>query len=118
MFSGRVDANIRQSNQDVTVRDAVLNAWSEAIGTIWIMSVPMAGFALILTLFLREYSLDRKIVRGDEAKTTGDLERDAVPKDEGDLQGLKPLDDDPEMTPTNCVAHPEEEQADLEKMET
>ena len=116
-FSGRVDANIRQSNQDVTVRDAVLNAWSEAIGTIWIMSVPMGGFALILTLFLREYSLDRKIVRGDEAKTTGDLERDAVPKDEGDLQGLKPLDDDPEMTPTNCVAHPEEEQADLEKME-
>ena len=106
-FYGRVGANIRP-NQDVALRNAVLHAWSESIGTIWIMSAPISGFALILTLFLREYSLDRKIVQGGEAKTPGDLERGAVPNDEGDLQGPKALDDDPDMSPTNTVAHPEE----------
>jgi hypothetical protein len=117
-FFARVGANIRQLNQDVTVRNAVLHAWSEAIGTIWIMSTPIAGFALILTLFLREYSLDRKLVRGDEVKTPGDLERGAVPNDEGDLQGPKPFDGDSETTPTSCAAHPEEGlDIDKEKME-
>jgi len=90
---------------DVTLRDAVLQAWSEAIGTIWIMSTPMAGFALILTFFLREYSLDRKIVQGGEANAPGDLERGAVPNDDLD------------MTPTNTVAHPEEPEMDKEKVE-
>ena len=82
------------------------------------MSTPMSGFALILTLFLREYSLDRKIVRGDEAETSGDLERGSAPKDEGDLQGPKALDDGPKMTPTNHASHQgEEPEMDKEKME-
>lgn len=105
----RVDANLRKSNQDVALRNAVLHAWSEAIGTIWIMSTPISGFALILSLFLREYSLDRRTVRDGEAKTPGDLERGAG--------APKPADDDPDMTPTNSVIHPEEPETDKEKGE-
>ena len=117
-FSGRVCANIRQSNQDVTVRNAVLSAWSAAISTIWIVFTPLSGFSLILTLFLREYTLDRKIVRADEAKTSGDLERGLVANNEGDLQGPKSLHDGPEMTPTSSGSYSEEEPAtDKEKME-
>jgi hypothetical protein len=116
-FSGRVAADIRQFNQDVTLRNAVLQAWSEAIDTIWIMSTPISGFALILTLFLREYSLDRKTVQSGETKTPGDLEKGAVANDEGDLQGGKALDDDPDVTPTNTIAHPEEPETEKEKVE-
>ena len=92
----------------MTLRDAVLHAWSEAIGTIWTVFTPLSGFALILTLFLREYSLDRKTVRAGDAKTLEDPETGAVPNDKGDLHGQKPWNDDPEMTPTNTVVYREE----------
>ena len=69
------------------------------------MCTPMSGLALILTLFLREYSLDRKTVRDGEVKTPGDLERGAVPND------------DPDMSQTNTVAHPEEPETDKKKAE-
>ena len=76
----------------------------------------MAGFALILTLFIREYSLDRKIVRSGGAEIPGDPERSAVSNDERDLQG--PSDDDPGVTPTNSAAYPEEKLVmDKEKAE-
>ncbi|KAF8550440.1 MFS general substrate transporter [Imleria badia] len=97
---------------DITLRNAVLHAWSEAIGTIWIMSTPVVGFSLILTLFLREYSLNRKTVQGGDAKTPGNLERGAAG------EGAEHMDDDPDMTPTNTVAHPEEPEMDNLKEKT
>ncbi|KAG6370083.1 MFS general substrate transporter [Boletus reticuloceps] len=101
-----VAANLGKSNQDITLRNAVLHAWTQAIDTIWIMSTPATGFALILTLFLREYSLERKVVRSGEAKAPGDLEKGAVESPtEGDPQAPKALNDDPDMTPANSVAH-------------
>ncbi|KIO06368.1 hypothetical protein M404DRAFT_999015 [Pisolithus tinctorius Marx 270] len=33
--------------------------------TIWIMNTPISGAALALMLFLREYSMTRKLVRGE-----------------------------------------------------
>ncbi|KAI6162553.1 major facilitator superfamily domain-containing protein [Pisolithus thermaeus] len=58
---------------DVAVRDALLHAYSRSISAIWIMNSPISGAALILTLFLREYSMARKIVKG-EATTPNDAE--------------------------------------------
>ncbi|KAH0826973.1 MFS general substrate transporter [Lanmaoa asiatica] len=100
---------------DITLRNAVLHAWSEAIGTIWIMSTPLAGFALILTLFMREYSLERKTVRSGEAKSPGDLEKGTTESrnNDGDREAL---DDEPEISPTNTVAHAEEPNVDEEKV--
>ncbi|KAG6330648.1 hypothetical protein ID866_8440 [Astraeus odoratus] len=66
---------------DVNLRNAVLHAYSRSISTIWIMNTPVSGVALILTLFLREYSMVRKIVRGGEASTPSDAEK-------GDMSGV------------------------------
>jgi len=78
------------------------------MSAIWIMSAPMAGFALILTLFLREYSLDSKVVRDVGAKTPGDLENGVVPIDEdppvpGPLNGV-------DLIPVNTAVYSEEEE--------
>ena len=67
---------------------------------------------------MRAYSLERKTVRIGDAKSPGDLERGTAESrnDEGGPQGSKSLDDDPDLTPTNTVAHPEEpEDADKAK---
>ncbi|KAG9318910.1 major facilitator superfamily domain-containing protein [Chiua virens] len=104
---------------DATLRDAVLHAWSQAISTIWVMCTPLAGSALILTLFLREYSLDRKFVRTGEAKTPGDAEKGAEeesPDNEGETQtSTMSLKVDIELTPTQTVAEAEGPEADEEK---
>lgn len=58
---------------------------------------------LILTLFLREYTLERRTVRGGEPNTTGDLERggvESVRDDGGERRRSRSLDE-------NAVAEPE-----------
>lgn len=109
--------NLRGFNQDIALRDAVLHAWSQAISTIWIMSTPIVGFVLILTLFLREYSLDSKVVRGGETKTPGDLERGTTESARGgEHQGSMSLDDD--STAINTIIEPEDPRARKGKTET
>ena len=63
------------------------------------MSTPMCGFVLILILFLRQYSLERKTVQSEAPQMPEDVERGA----EGHLGPL----DDPDFTPTNTVAKSE-----------
>ncbi|KIJ16713.1 hypothetical protein PAXINDRAFT_27707, partial [Paxillus involutus ATCC 200175] len=59
---------------DVTLRNAVLHAWCRSIATIWMMCSPASGLALILSLFLRAYTLNRKTVQSSDAETAGDDE--------------------------------------------
>ncbi|KAG6370084.1 MFS amino acid permease [Boletus reticuloceps] len=47
---------------DVALRHAVQHAWARSIAMIWIVMTVFAGVGFILTLFLREYSVDRKTV--------------------------------------------------------
>ncbi|KIJ68901.1 hypothetical protein HYDPIDRAFT_79646 [Hydnomerulius pinastri MD-312] len=100
---------------DITLRNAVLNAWSKSIATIWIMNTPLAGVSLILTLGLREYSLTRKTVQGGDAKTAGDAEKGTsadpeAQQDEEDVKETSPdeatasMDYGTEMTHTNTPA--------------
>jgi heme/copper-type cytochrome/quinol oxidase subunit 2 len=65
---------LTEPNQDVTLRNAVLHAWARSIATVWIVITVFAGVALILTLFLREYSVDRKTARSGDVKVAGDRE--------------------------------------------
>lgn len=58
---------------------------------------------LILTLFLREYSIERKTIRSDEAKAPGDLEQGRAE------QSLRMTEENSKDQPTNTVAEPEEE---------
>ncbi|KIJ16697.1 hypothetical protein PAXINDRAFT_98515 [Paxillus involutus ATCC 200175] len=72
---------------DVTLRNAVLHAWSRSIATIWIMYTPLCGVALILTLFLRVYSLNRKTVQSGDAETADDDEKGAEASSMNDEEG-------------------------------
>ncbi|KAI9574201.1 major facilitator superfamily domain-containing protein [Boletus coccyginus] len=60
---------------DVTLRNAVLHAWARSIGAIWMTLTAMAGAALVLTLFLREYSMDgadvKNVGRSEKSISTG-----------------------------------------------
>ena len=75
----------------------------------WIMSTPIAGVMLILTFFMREYSLERKIVRTGEANAPGDPEKGAEPAPEGEERPppLKSLDHSSDFTPTPTLSTPE-----------
>ncbi|KAH0826959.1 MFS general substrate transporter [Lanmaoa asiatica] len=59
---------------DVTLRNAVLHAWARSIAMIWMVTTALAGVALILTLFLREYSMNRKTVYSGDDQNVGDGE--------------------------------------------
>ncbi|KAN0076816.1 Major facilitator superfamily domain containing protein [Tylopilus felleus] len=63
------------SISNVTLRDAVLHAWARSIATTWMVATGLAGVALILTLFLREYSVDRKTVYSGEVKNASASEK-------------------------------------------
>ncbi|KAI9574226.1 major facilitator superfamily domain-containing protein [Boletus coccyginus] len=60
---------------DVTLRNAVLHAWARSIATLWMVLTGLAGVALVSTLFLREYSMDRKTVLGGDVKNVGASEK-------------------------------------------
>ncbi|KAI6040004.1 MFS general substrate transporter, partial [Pisolithus marmoratus] len=90
---------------DVTVRDALLHAYSRSISAIWIMNTPISGAALILTLFLREYSMTRKIVTG-EVKTPSDAEMGDIREEEEEVHGA-------DLTRTNSIALVPKEEAQV-----
>ncbi|KIK74351.1 hypothetical protein PAXRUDRAFT_175975, partial [Paxillus rubicundulus Ve08.2h10] len=82
---------------DVTLRNAVLHAWSRSIAAIWTMCTPLCGVALILTFFLRAYSLDRKTVQSGDAKTADDAEKAIKASSDKDEEGTQ-------ITRTNTIA--------------
>ncbi|KAI9574198.1 major facilitator superfamily domain-containing protein [Boletus coccyginus] len=67
---------------DVTLRNAVLHAWARSIATIWMVATGSVGVALILTLFLREYSVERKTVYGADVKNAMDSANTLTEEDE------------------------------------
>ncbi|KAG2137519.1 MFS general substrate transporter [Suillus clintonianus] len=68
--------SIRQisSISNPTVRNEVMHAYSRSISTIWLVGTPLSAFGLFLVLFIRDYTLERTIVRGGEKKL-GDVEK-------------------------------------------
>ncbi|KAL4068102.1 MFS general substrate transporter [Scleroderma citrinum] len=88
---------------DVDIRNAILHAYSRSISAIWIMSTPLAGVALILTLFLREYSIVRKTVKGGEVSTPSDAERGHAARSQ-DADEKEVDDFGAELTRPNSIA--------------
>ncbi|OAX38723.1 MFS amino acid permease [Rhizopogon vinicolor AM-OR11-026] len=61
--------------KDRALREAIINAFSGTFSAVWMIFVALSGFGLVLVLFLRGYSLKRKIVRGGDGKAAGDVEK-------------------------------------------
>lgn len=57
---------LRKDYPNPTQLHEVIHAYTRAIVTIWIALTPIIGFCFIIVLFIREYTLKRKVVRGDQ----------------------------------------------------
>ncbi|KAI0079120.1 MFS amino acid permease [Panus rudis PR-1116 ss-1] len=60
--------------QPDSLRQSVLHAYTRSISTIWLVYTPMVGFCLILTFFIKRYTLKRNVVRAGKKKQ-GDEEK-------------------------------------------
>ncbi|KAL4068097.1 MFS general substrate transporter [Scleroderma citrinum] len=89
---------------DITLRNAILHAYSRSISAIWIMSTSLAGVALILSLFLREYSTARKTIKGGEANTSSDTETGNGARSAQDTNEKDADDFGAELTLPNSIA--------------
>ncbi|PIL23975.1 MFS general substrate transporter [Ganoderma sinense ZZ0214-1] len=69
---------------DTAERVALTHAYTRAISTIWIVNCPLMGAGLILTLFLRGYSLKRVVRKAG----------DAPPEEGADLEAQTPAEPD------------------------
>ncbi|KAJ7083146.1 MFS amino acid permease [Mycena belliarum] len=52
-----------RSIQPESVRQQVLHAYTKGVSTIWIVDTPIIGVCLIASLFLKKYTLKRKVIR-------------------------------------------------------
>ncbi|KAA1469513.1 MFS amino acid permease [Dentipellis sp. KUC8613] len=48
---------------DPATRQAIIHAYTKSISTIWIVNAPLVGAGLIMVLFIKQYSLKRKIIK-------------------------------------------------------
>ncbi|OBZ75452.1 putative transporter C3H1.06c [Grifola frondosa] len=62
---------------NVTQRIAVMQAYSKAISTIWLVNTPVVGVGFILVFFLRAYTLKRVVIKAGE-QTHADVESGAA----------------------------------------
>jgi EmrB/QacA subfamily drug resistance transporter len=74
---------------DPNVRRAILQAFSQAISTIWIVMTPVCGISFIMVLFIRLYTLKQRVVRAeDEEQGGGDkVGEDEVEEKVGEMDG-------------------------------
>ncbi|EJD36920.1 MFS general substrate transporter [Auricularia subglabra TFB-10046 SS5] len=78
--ASNITRNVRQISEipDLTVRHTVQHALTKSISTIWIVCVPLLGVGCIAVLFLRSYSLDRKVTRGAKGDVVPEKELNAA----------------------------------------
>ncbi|KAH8104104.1 MFS general substrate transporter [Cristinia sonorae] len=71
-------------------RQLIQHAYTKSVSLVWLVDTPIIGFAFILMLFIRKYSLKRKIVRTAKAEDSDtdapveandDVERNLSPSD-------------------------------------
>ncbi|KAF7305038.1 MFS domain-containing protein [Mycena kentingensis (nom. inval.)] len=75
-----------KSIADATTRNLLIHAYARSISTIWIVIVPITGAGAIMVLFIRRYSLTRRVVRTGEEEKEKDLEKGS-PQTEGATNG-------------------------------
>jgi len=56
---------------DPVTRAAVIQAYAQSIGKIWMVSTPMAGACLIMVLYMRHYTLKRIVVLAEDVEKAG-----------------------------------------------
>jgi hypothetical protein len=72
LATGNVDYRTLWAIQPESTRQEVLHAFAKSISVIWTVNAPLLGFCLVLSLFVRHYSLQRNFVKAK------DLEKQAA----------------------------------------
>jgi len=55
-----------QTIQPDSVRQQVLHAYTKGVSAIWLVNTPLIGLSFVAVLFLKNYTLKRKIIRAGE----------------------------------------------------
>ncbi|KAK1236015.1 hypothetical protein PQX77_000784, partial [Marasmius sp. AFHP31] len=82
--SANLSQSVRQLKNiaDATVRGEVIQAYAKSISTIWIVATPVIGVGFLMSLFIRRYTLDRTIVRGNDVEKGEKVEEATVEENE------------------------------------
>ncbi|KIY43560.1 MFS general substrate transporter [Fistulina hepatica ATCC 64428] len=96
-----------QACTNVSQRNAIIHAYTEATSTIWLVNTPIVFVALVLALFVKRYSLKRATVR---QKKPGEEMNAPQESDQGEtIVNAEPEHDDP------VPIEEQEKQLDLEQ---
>ncbi|KAJ7211917.1 major facilitator superfamily domain-containing protein [Mycena haematopus] len=98
-LSGGALADSARQIQSITsdsVRQQVLHAYTKAVSAIWLVNTPLICVCFVAVLFLKKYSLKRKIIRAGKSGTevvpanniSGDVEKG--PEEEVSTQEVQP----------------------------
>lgn len=63
-----------------------MHAFARSISAIWLVTTPLSGLALILIVFIRAYSLQRRTVIREDAEKTNDPEGGESPGEAGSTE--------------------------------
>ncbi|KAL0063748.1 hypothetical protein AAF712_009305 [Marasmius tenuissimus] len=82
--SANLSQSVRQLKNiaDATVRGEIIQAYASSISTIWIVATPIIGVGFLMSLFIRRYTLERTIVRGNDVEKGGKAEEATVEENE------------------------------------
>ncbi|KAH9928566.1 MFS amino acid permease [Epithele typhae] len=69
--------------QDAAQRTLLTHLYTESMATIWIAAAPILGACTLMVLFLRNYSLQRKVIRAEDK--AAEMEAEAAAKGAGAL---------------------------------
>ncbi|KAJ7204633.1 major facilitator superfamily domain-containing protein [Mycena haematopus] len=98
-LSGGALADSARQIQSITpdaVRQQVLHAYTKAVSAIWLVNTPLICVCFVAVLFLKKYSLKRKIIRagknGAEVVPANDISDDVEkgPEEEPSMQEVQP----------------------------
>ncbi|EJD04044.1 MFS general substrate transporter [Fomitiporia mediterranea MF3/22] len=85
--------SLRSLYPDATQRRIVIHAYTDSIRVIWLTVTPMAGICLLLSLFMRKYTLKRTTIRGGKGRA--DNKSEADPNEFDDVEAGFDGRDDP-----------------------
>ncbi|PFH54197.1 hypothetical protein AMATHDRAFT_169852 [Amanita thiersii Skay4041] len=68
--TGALNESVRRLKfiPDPVLRSAILQAFTKSISTIWLVMTPILGVSFVMVLFIRKYTLKRRIIRDEDEK--------------------------------------------------
>lgn len=91
--------------QPLALQQQVIHAYTKSIATIWLVDTPIIGFSFILILFIKKYSLKRKVVRVEKKPTLDEenIEVDEKLAEAEQVEDLRTSNDEKIVAPDHSI---------------